>query len=316
MMSLETTAEKDFILGLYDDYVRELRAANLISADQIINDFVKDLEKASWQYRRRTDGYDLVFVDELHLFNEQERRILHHLSRDPKSYPKMFMALDPRQSPEIVYAGVGAGAISREESGRGGRALSEIEQISLTRIHRFGPEVLALLRHINRSWPALDFGDDWQLDLDQVSTDRQARDVPVLYSHSRLPDEAVAALQSATTLRSDAGRAAVVLAGSEALDIYEEVATGDHNGRVKILRSRDDVAQLQYTQRAVVLAPAEYVAGLQFDTVIVGGLPYLPRRSGWQRRRYLYPSSTWPSPGPARMWRSTSIAGPAAHLRC
>jgi hypothetical protein len=288
MMSLETEGEKDFLLGLYGHYIDELRRDSLISADQVVNDLVKDLEKSTWQYQRIIDGYDLLFIDELHLFNEQERRALHHLTRDPKNYPKMFMALDPRQSAEMVYTGVSSRAITRDDPGRHGQALSGVEQLSLTRVHRFGQEVLALLRHINKSWPQLDLGEDWELDLDQVQADKVADKVPRLYRHGLPEDEVTAALRACRSwvTNPDGGRVAVVLVDREALDLYEQAAA-DEPGRLNILRSRDDVASLQYEKRTVVLGPAEYVAGLQFDTVIVAGLPRGRRHASWPQTRYL-----------------------------
>ncbi|GHJ09962.1 hypothetical protein TPA0907_43290 [Micromonospora humidisoli] len=289
MMSLEEAAEKDFILTVYGYYVDSLRADNLISSDQIINDFVKDLEKSSWQYQRLTDGYDLIFVDELHLFNEQERRALHHLTKDSKTYPKMFMALDPRQSAEVVYTGVAGRSITREDSGPGGTGMGDVGQHSLTRVHRFGQEVLALLRHINKSWPQLDFGDDWELDLDQVRAEAPPSAAPTLHRHADAHEEARKALRAARawTNRTDGSRVAVVLVDKDALELYEEVALNSEMGRINILGSRDDLASLQYEKRTVVLAPAEYVAGLQFDTVIVTGLPRMRRHARWPQTRHL-----------------------------
>ncbi|MBN1170901.1 MAG: hypothetical protein JXA67_01900 [Micromonosporaceae bacterium] len=289
MMSLETDKEKSFILRLYGDYVDGLRRDNLIGADQVINDLVKDLEKATWQYQRLASGYDLLFVDELHLFNEQERRTLHYLTRDPRSYPKMFMALDPRQSAEIVYTGVSGRAITKDEPGRGNASLGGVAQLSLSRVHRFGREVLTLLRHINKDWPQLDLGDDWELDLETTQSVSTSTDIPTLYRHKQRHDEAAAALQSSRNwnCRTDGCRVAVVLVDGELLDVYEQVAAELAIDRLNILSSRDDIATLQYTNRAIVLGAAEYVAGLQFDTVIVGGLPRLPRYSRWPHTRRL-----------------------------
>jgi hypothetical protein len=42
---------------------------------------------------------------------------------------------------------------------------------------------------------------------------------------------------------------------------------------VVTLKSRDDIDLLRYTKRAVVLSAADYVAGLQFDEVLVAGFP-------------------------------------------
>ena len=87
---------------LYDMLVRHLTARHEMTTDQLINDYLGSLSTYRWHAQRGERGYDVIFVDELHLFNEQERMVFPHLTRDPDAYPVVFMALDPRQSPRRV----------------------------------------------------------------------------------------------------------------------------------------------------------------------------------------------------------------------
>ena len=275
MMPLANDAELQFVLLVYSQYVRALQADGLLSSDQLINDFLNYLETFAWNIRRERDGYDLIFVDELHLFNEQERLALHYLTRSADEYPKMFMALDPRQSPAEVYAGVPAESVSRGESGAADVFLGEIRFYELDEVHRFSPEILALIRHINQSFPALDLGPDWKMDLSAVESAAPAGDVPTLVIHDRSVDERAVALRSAVATSSASPRderTALVLIEPLELNAYKATIEESHL-RVTLIQSRDDVEQLRYARRSLIVGAAEYVAGLQFDRVVIAGLP-------------------------------------------
>ena len=87
MMPLETDGEKLTVLEIYSDFVNALRDQRLLSSDQLINDFLNYLRTFAWNLRRLDDGYDIICVDELHLFNEQERLALAYLGPRPRPVP-------------------------------------------------------------------------------------------------------------------------------------------------------------------------------------------------------------------------------------
>jgi hypothetical protein len=292
MMPLVTDGEKLFVLEVYAALVAELREAQLLTSDQLINDFLNYLETFAWNLRRVEAGYELICVDELHLFNEQERLALNFLSRDPDAHPVMFMALDPRQSPAESYTGGTVAAVREGESGEAEAGLGEIEAFDLTTVHRFSPEILALVRHINNSYPALDLGDDWYLDADRLQTSVAASGHrPTLATHEDRHAEMRAVTADATDRLSDRAseeRIAIILVDTLAVGYYSDL--GIKGGSVLLLQGRDEVDSLQYSKRAVVLSPAEYVAGLQFSTVVVAGFPPAAGRRanlGHERRRLL-----------------------------
>ena len=105
-MPLESDADKRVVLHVYERYMEGLMADNCLTSDQVVNDFLNYLVTFTWNRRRADKGYDCIFVDELHLFDAQERLLLRYLVRTTRERPKIFMALDPRQSPWEVYTGL------------------------------------------------------------------------------------------------------------------------------------------------------------------------------------------------------------------
>ncbi|SCY75014.1 hypothetical protein SAMN03159288_04069 [Rhizobium sp. NFACC06-2] len=77
----------------------------------------------------------------------------------------------------------------------------------------------------------------------------------------------------------------------ERFETYQNAASHQFPQEVFIIRSRDDVEQLRYMNRRIVFSTPEYVAGLQFDSVVIvdanGDLVPLSNYKGHQERRFL-----------------------------
>ena len=292
MMPLSTDVEKRFVLQVYTAYVAALKDEGFLTSDQLINDFLNYLETFTWNLQRERDGYDLIFVDELHLFNEQERLVLNYLSRSAAHYPKIFMALDPRQSPSEAYADFPVAVTSRGESGKADELLGKVTSLTLPTIHRFSPEILRLVQHIHLLYPTVvDMGADWEFDAGTVDTAAASGQRPLLFQHASVAAEVESVLTRADDLARDAPqgqRIAVALLDPVALADFER-SLDARPQRVALVRGGDDVSGLRYSRRSVALGPVEYLAGLQFWGVIVGGLPNTPglANAGYQRRRFL-----------------------------
>jgi hypothetical protein len=292
MMPLSTEAEKRFVLQVYTAYVAALKEEGLLTSDQLINDFLNYLETFTWNLQRERDGYDLIFVDELHLFNEQERLVLNYLSRSAAQYPKIFMALDPRQSPSEAYADFPVSVPSRGESGRADELLGNVTSLTLPTIHRFSPEILRLVQHIHMLYPTVvDMGADWEFDVASLDAATESGQKPLLVQHVSVIEEVESVLTRATDLARQAPqgqRIAVALLDPNALAEFERRLAARPQ-RVSLVRGGDDVSALRFSRRSVALGPAEYLAGLQFWGVVVGGLPNTQGLAnvGYQRRRFL-----------------------------
>lgn len=295
MMPLESAGDKRAVLYIYEKYIRALLADGLFTTDQVINDLLSYLETFAWNVRRRQDGYDLIFVDELHLFDAQERLALQYLTRDPSTYPKMFMALDPRQSPWEVFVDLDALRAGQEAVEQVDRGLGDVADINLPTIHRSSPEILALIQHLNDEYPALQLGADWQLDQATLTSSAAPGPVPSLIACGTRDAELGEVFERAGLARRGraAGRTAIAVVDESVFPVFRALAEASSEqlrGSVSVIASRDDVEMLQYAPRRVVVGPVEYLAGLQFDRVVVAGLPDTRSASAnapYRRRRFL-----------------------------
>ena len=169
-MSLPNEADRRAVLEIHDRYYRFLSDSNIISIDQMVADFLRYLDSHEWGYLRGQEGYDRMFVDELHYFNYNKRMVFHELFRsnsmelseegaDNRSIP-LFMAYDLKQSPDDRFLGsLAGGSASRFfRSLKAGKS----ELVELTDVFRSTPEIAGFLEHLDGKFPALDLEGEWQ----------------------------------------------------------------------------------------------------------------------------------------------------------
>ncbi|MDO2970941.1 DEAD/DEAH box helicase [Mycobacteroides abscessus] len=277
MLPLSGRADMRVVFELYSRYMESLDARGLWTSDQVLADLLNDLQKHSWNRARRTKGYDLIFVDEFHLFNPLERQVLHYLSRDVTVYPRIFMALDPRQSPSEAFIGLASDDTRSSASVDVNDGLGEITSIELNRVHRYTPEILQLVKHVHLEFPTLDLGRDWNIDFTSVESARASGTTPTLItSASRSGEETDIA--RAVQDRYQAGTMALAVVDTRQWSRFSELASligRSQKFHVATIAGRGDIKGLGYRKRGLVVGLAEYLAGLQFDTVLVAGIPDL-----------------------------------------
>lgn len=277
MMRLDTAADKRATYALYSIYYQSLEQRGLLTSDQLLSDFLNYLDGFTWNHRRRTEGYDYIFVDEFHLFNTLERQILRSLSREVASYPRIFMALDPRQSPWDVYFGTDE-TRSTSEPAVSDEELDVVKTVDIPTVHRSSPQILDLIKHIHLDYANLNLDADWGYAISEVESLAAAGPIPSLFVADTFTGEEVAiynAIRDVYPHTHLGAQVALALVDEDSYSRYkglvERVGTSGSFGVIPI-SSREDVQVIQYHRRGIVVGPAEYLAGLQFDTVLIAGL--------------------------------------------
>ena len=133
----ENRNDRYFLFKLAEEYQNELLKIARLDSDDVVLSMQSHFSAPLWNLQRSSAGYDYVFVDETHLFNENERRVLPYLTRSVKEYVPVIMAFDEAQS-------------------IGGRRSSELEEVGipgskprrLSYIHRNSPEIFRLARDL------------------------------------------------------------------------------------------------------------------------------------------------------------------------
>lgn len=294
MMPLTGDADKLLVLNLYARYMTKLESNEQCTSGQFVNDFLNYLETNAWNVRRVKDGYDLIFVDEFHLFNFQERQLLRYLTRSREEYPKILMALDPKQSPWGVYSELeDADPSSRPE--RFEDEFGLISSVDLATVHRFTPEILQLAKDLDRQFPNLDLGADWGPGMADMTSSADSGPIPIIVRSGSQQAEVIDVYEEMHSHRASGtrGQLAIAIVDQGKFGPFRAMAVGFSKNtgmKVSIIESRDDAEGAQYRHRGILMGPAEYLAGLQFDSVIVAGLPDSGTgfaNLGYRRMRFL-----------------------------
>lgn len=269
-MELETENERRVILDLHNDYVSELKDMGVMSMDQMVADLNGYLGSHEWNHLIETEGFDALFIDELHCFTRPERMVFHSLYRKNRSSDSngkvpLFMAYDTKQATDdrFLYSmKVDAGS-SLFSSTRVGKT----ELVELTKVFRYTPEIANFLGALDGSFPALDLPSEWNKLVLNSQNDSGSSPTITLYATNKELVDNVFREANRIANRDKKKTVAVLCIGRELFDQYLGL------GRIRKLHvpivSREDVLRTTRLKGKCIFSMPEYVAGLQFDTVFL-----------------------------------------------
>lgn len=261
MLPLTTATDKRTVLYLYSQHVRDIAREGKITSDQLILDALKSLGTFEWNIRRSTDGYDLIAVDEFHLFTEQERALLYYLTKDPEQYPRMLIAQDPSQNPWKIYTEQALQPATSVESSTD-RGLGKYRTHDLREIHRFTRQIQSVLQCLVNRFPVFDIDSD-SISL-QESVAHASDEVPEVVFYDS--DEALEKKLAGQVRSISRSRRSAVICLDES--VFSKFATTLENDSVyRVVWGRDEVDAIKYTSRTTVVSVPAYLAGLQFEDV-------------------------------------------------
>lgn len=136
--SLITPEEREIVMNVYSSYNRQVsEEAGLLDTDDLAISTLSRLRTPVWSLRRRSIGYDYVFVDEAQLYNENERRIFAYLTKQVSGHLPIAIALDEAQN-----------LTSSVVSGFGVLGLESLRDEALNAVYRSTRAILRLAFHV------------------------------------------------------------------------------------------------------------------------------------------------------------------------
>lgn len=249
MPPFSTVADRGFVVAVYREFIQNLIDRSSITTDQFVLDSIRVLETFTWRMRKETEGYDYIMVDELQLFDPQERSALELLGRSKKGVP-FITAEDPSQG---VFAALNA---------RPG--IYQNELVYLDTVHRFNKEIFDLISYIYQKFPLN------TLPLKIDTSKSTIKELPCLYTTEsngaaiKLVSDLVENINNSAT---PSDRICIATLG----DVDAELTSALSARKLLITRlaSFDDVEQLAYSKRSIIVAPWQFIGGTQFSHVIV-----------------------------------------------
>lgn len=273
LMPLPCEKDRYFVLDVHRRYRRMLGEMNTLSVDQMVADFNSFLDSNRWDRIRDREGYDALFVDELHLFTAIERQTLHKLIKRAleagvPNRPSIFMAYDLKQSPNDAFTQYGDKENNLFSATPG---LQNADLVKLSKVFRYTPEITEFLVDLDAAFPAIDIPGEWgayageaQLASGNKPTLTIFKDEKALFK--MVFDNAVRHARSNT----GGGRRVAVLCPSEELfDKYLPAVSGQFEGKVLPITNREPTIELRHAGKRFIFSMPEYVAGLQFETVFL-----------------------------------------------
>lgn len=267
MMVLAYKEERQVVLDLYDRFRASLRGMKAIGGDQMVTDFLNHLDSFRWEATREEEGYDAVFVDELHLFNRQERMVFRHLLRSVMGNPAVFMAYDAKQSPRDTFLNLPSADAKQLDFWRDAK-LGNVEKIELIDVFRYTPQIAKTLSCIDEAFPGQDLDDDWP----KYSGISKVDDgpVPTLCTLESTVATYTVVFNRAKALQRSlgkGGRVAVLCASNELFSRYLKFA--ELRDTFYPITSRDEASAIGANAKRFLFSMPEYVAGMQFNTVLL-----------------------------------------------
>jgi hypothetical protein len=201
--------------------------------------------------------------------------VLHYLTRDTLTYPRVFMAVDPRQSPSEAFIGLASYETWSSSSAAADDRLGDVTNFELATVHRFTPQILELIKHVHHEFPTLDLGHDWDVDFTQVDSARTDGPLPRLVSAGSRAAEETDIFHAVQDLYASGRLALAVVDTRQWLRFSDFASRIGKSGKfhVSTISGRSDIEGLGYRRRGLVVGPAEYLAGLQFESVLIAGIP-------------------------------------------
>lgn len=272
--------ERRFVFDVYQRYHEQLfEIYETLDADDVALSLLGHFRTPLWQMRRKTEGFDFVFVDETQLFNENERGLFHLLTKDDSDHLPVALALDEAQALH--------GAAT---SGFGIFGIENLSNQMLQSVYRCTESILKLAFYLLQRTTDLftsDFPDFTRNTVTLVSNDHPLASKPYL-SLQESQSIAKAVLREVRNLRKKNIRQVGVVVHSEKYwsDIVEYFSSSERQLAVMIQSKRGE--RIDPNKPIIIITRPDTVGGQEFDAVIAVGIekglvpPIVKNHSGLQ----------------------------------
>lgn len=284
--------DRAMVLLAYRDFLSRLREREFITTDQLVSDATKVLETFAWGVKRESEGFDLILIDELQLFDAQERFALALLASSPDD-TAFVTAEDPSQG---LFSSISP-AWQKDVPSRRAR-----RQVELSAPLRFTPGILSFVYRLYLAFPL----NAHALSIEALDS-QEGR--PHVVRETSAEDAVRRVCEFARTVAhqlTPTSRLAVISVDGSAASIASSLRREGMSNTVEIL-SLDDVDKLSYARRAVVVGEWQFLGGTQFTHVIVVGAHGVAGKSTFMRVREL--TALYVACSRAAQWLCLVLAG-------
>jgi len=265
MMPLPKEGDREVVFILHERFRKWMHEGlRSLTMYDVINDFLRFLDGNMWDVRRRVEGFDLLLVDEFHLFNKQEILVFQYLMRRADDEQHVVVALDPRQSPADTFLGFGGSAAAKAPM-----FTTKGATIQLDTVFRYTFEINAVIECLEEFWFGFELPEEWGSSKRRPSVHGPVPSLQRTTTVVSSIDNAIRLAERLSSRPSGGGTAVLCLSDVTFQRFHKHVALLGKSKGCRVIRSRDDTEMMAGLGHRYVISQPEYVAGLQFDSVII-----------------------------------------------
>ncbi len=261
----------DCIFSIYNMYQKKLESTGYFDSDDVILSALSQLDSPIWRRRRNVEGFDVMLVDETHLFNLNELSVMHHLLKD-EHISNIIYSVDRSQSLANI-------SLETEELDKVFGNDNNAE-ISLKTIFRSSPDIVRLAFSILSSGSTIFTNMENPLDKveDSFTSEEEKRSQKPYCLGFESDEEVIKQVfksvdRLAHETSSKRSRIIVVAATDSILMNIERFAS-DSNKPAQFIKKRGDKKSQVIAEKSnkYILSGIDYVGGLEFDGVVIVGV--------------------------------------------
>jgi hypothetical protein len=258
--------DRSLVFSVFERYQQLIfESLEVLDSDDVALSLLGRVRTPIWELKRKTLGYDYIFIDETQLFNENERRVLPYISNGATKHVPIVLALDEAQD---LFGN------SQSAAGLATLGIVNIANESLTSIHRSTRAIIRLAFFVIQRSTDL-FGPDFP-DFTNIADSMDPTDNPlamhpcILEANRESRNIGKYTLKQIRALRSENIRQIAVIVHVE---VYWQIVVSELNNSdlpLQILEERG--IDLPAESPVVVVSRPEHCGGQEFDAVLLVGL--------------------------------------------
>lgn len=257
--------ERGFVFDIFEKYYEKIfETDGVLDSDDIAITFLSNLRTPLWEMKRKTQGFDYIFVDETQLFNQNERQIFKFLHKRNSTHVPIVIALDEAQ--ELRGSSI---------AGFGLLGIEDLKNQTLPEVHRCTPSILELAFFtISRTTDLFgpDFPDFTKNTTTLISNENSLAKFPRLVTRSESSSISKTILKEVRSLRkANIRQIAIIIHADRYWNEITEFFIKEDLPTV-IAQKRGEF--LSPDSPVVYISKPESIGGQEFGAVICVGLEY------------------------------------------
>lgn len=275
VIPIKSKEDREYIFSIFSAYQKMLQSTSQFDTDDIVISTSRQLNTPIWRRRKKSYGYDALYIDETHLFNVNELSVFHFLL---KSSDKIRIAFSVDKSQAIGDRGWDKISIFNAISG--GKGEENETSTAFDVIFRCSPDIIRLAESITTSGATLfsAFHNPLHNYKTTFTIEEEKKTlIPDYYlckSDESMFDFSYALLQNDKSLLSISNNDVIFIVFDEYLYKNFCAYSAAHNKNFITLESRGDyeIVKKAQKQSSFIISLPDYVGGLEFESVILIGV--------------------------------------------